>query len=531
MNYPIKWLSQKLFLPSFIKEVEIYFKKINTFSSRGYNKTFVIQSVEDPYYFCLFGSIISELHRYGDFRVEQYIPRSFHVGESKNLVKFFLYRASNLVLGIKWAKVYKSYAPFLGYKFLKFNLAFIFFDGIAAIKSYGRLKTRDDLLSLNINNVFVGDLINDTYLRFKPSPEINLGDHYLLFIIWHAHRSSREARKYFSQKKPLLFLTSYSTYLQHGIAVRAALLAGVNVYSFGNYQQFAKKLTIDDFYHTKNPSRYKLEFSLLDKRHEYLVLAEESFRRKIAGEVDHHFAYMKNSAYAITEKSAPNVNGASIIFLHDFFDSPHVYPDMVFHDFWEWICFTIECLDSKNIKFFIKPHPNQIGLNSEVLLNLIKKYPSLKFISPKVTNTQLIDGGIVSAITVYGSVAHEMAYFGIPSIACARHPHIAYSFCQTASSREEYKKLIYSFQAPKNLDVMKMRKESLEFYFMHNLNLTAKESELMLGSHNLRSGCAAMGWQDAPDLVELIKNLSSKEAFKEFCNKIIYEVSGESNIK
>ena len=276
---------------------------------------------------------------------------------------------------------------------------------------------------------------------------------------------------------------------------------------------------------------YKLDFSLLPNKDDCLQLAEESFQRKIAGEVDHHFSYMKNSAYAVTEQNIPNVQGATIVFLHDFFDSPHVYPGMVFHDFWDWICFTIESLEAKNINFYIKPHPNQINLNDEVIIDLIRKYPDLKFISPKVSNTQLIGAGISYAITVYGSVAHEMAYFGIPSIACARHPHIAYSFCQTARSREEYKKLIYSSQAPQNLDVMKMRKESLEFYFMHNLNLVAKESELMLGAHNLRSGCAAMGLQDAPDLVGLIENLSSKDAFKEFCNKITYEVSGENNIK
>lgn len=531
MNYIAKWLSQKFFFVSCIKDAEIYFKKINFLSNRVCKKTIVIESVEDAYYFCLFGSIISELNRHKEFQVEQYIPRSFHVSESKNIIRFFVYRTANLVLGMRWVKAYKSYAPLVGFKFLKLNPIPNFLDGILAIQSYRRIKKYEDLLALNIKNIPVGDLINDTYLRFKPSPKIVLNDPYLLFIIWHAHRSIRTTYKYFLRKRPLLFLTSYSTYLQHGIAVRVAVLTGVKVYSFGNYQQFAKRLTTDDFYHTKNPTGYKVDFSLLPNKDDCLLLAEESFQRKIAGEVDHHFSYMKNSAYAITDHNVPNVEGACIIFLHDFFDSPHVYPGMVFHDFWEWICFTINCLDSKNIKYFIKPHPNQINLNDVVLLNLIKKYPHLKFISPKVTNTQLITSGIVSAITVYGSVAHEMAYFGIPSIACAKHPHIAYTFCRTASSKEEYKKLIYSSQVTQGLDVVQMRKESLEFYFMHNLNLTSKESELILGAHNLRSGCAAIDRGDVPDLVGLIENLSSKEAFKDFCNKIIHELTCGNNMK
>lgn len=518
-------------MSSTIQDVADFFRKKIHPQSRATRDTILVQNVEDPYYFCLFGSIISRLVTYRDYRVEQYISRSFHVGESKNLIKFLIYRASNLILGVKWVRAYKSYAPYIGYSFLKLNPIYDLLDGILAICAYQRIKSHEDLISLKLNSVLVGDLINDTYLRFKPSPNVNLKDPYLLFIIWHAYKSIRGAYKYFLRKRPLLFLTSYSTYLQHGIAVRVAVLTNVKVYSFGNYQEFAKRLTANDFYHTKNPSMYKLDFSLLPNKDDCLLLAVESFQRKIAGEVDHHFSYMKSSAYSVTEQSIPDVRGASIIFLHDFFDSPHVYPGMVFHDFWDWICFTIECLESKNIKYYIKPHPNHIALNDEVIVDLIRKYPNLRFISPKVTNTQLIDAGISSAITVYGSVAHEMAYFGIPSIACARHPHIAYSFCQTASSREEYKKLIYSSQSLKNLDIMKMRKESLEFYFMHNLNLTVKESELALGAHHLRSGCAALGTQDAPDLVGLIKNMSSKEAFKEFCNKIICEVSSESHIK
>lgn len=526
-----KWFCHKFYLSSTTQDAVDFFRKNDCSHSREPEGTILVQNVEDPYYFCLFGSIISRLVTYRDFRVEQYLSRSFQVSESKNLIKFLIYRASNLILGVEWVRAYKSYAPYVGYSFSKLNPIYDLLDGILAIRAYQRIKSHEDLLSLDLNQVLVGDLVNDTYLRFKPSPKINLKDLYLLFIIWHAHRSIRGTYKYFLRKRPLLFLTSYSTYLQHGIAVRVAVLTGVNVYSFGNYQEFAKKLATNDFYHTKNPSMYKLDFSLLPNKDDCLLLAEKSFQRKIAGEVDHHFSYMKNSAYAVTEQKIPNVQGASVIFLHDFFDSPHVYPGMVFHDFWDWICFTIECLESKKIKYYIKPHPNQIGLNDEVIVDLIRNYPDLKFISPKVTNTQLIDAGISSAITVYGSVAHEMAYFGIPSIACARHPHIAYSFCQTASSREEYKKLIYSFQAPQNLDAMKMRKESLEFYFMHNLNLTAKEADLMLGMHNLRSGCTAIGRKNEPDLVGLIMNLSSKEAFKNFCNKIIYEVSGENNVK
>lgn len=518
-------MQKKLLQFSSIKKIAVFFKKDRRFfSSNKKLPTITIESVEDPYYFCLFGALITKMSEDNNFRIEQYVPRSFHVNESKDIFRFIIYRASNFFLGQKWVNIYKSYAPYLGYKFIQFNPIFDFIDGIYAIKLFRNIKTADDLVGIKIRNIHVGDLIIDTYLRFKPSPKINLNDLYMLFIMWLAYRSVRRGFKYFLEIKPFLFFTSYSTYLQHGVAVRVALMTGVNVYSFGNSQEFSKKLSSDDFYHTKNPTKYSEDFSKISDYKSCLQIAEQSFHNKISGKIDYYFSYMKSSAYVISEKNIPNVSGACIIFLHDFFDSPHVYPNMVFNDFWEWICFTIDSLDSRKINYFIKPHPNQISLNEQVLANLIHKYPSLKFISSKITNSQLVNAGIASAITVYGSVAHEMAYFGIPSIACARHPHITFSFCQTAKSKEEYETLIHRFQSPQNLDVVKMRRESLEFYFMHNLNLTAKESELMLALHDLRSGCNKLGQKNLPDLVELTRNLSAKEAFRQFCKKIINEL-------
>ena len=144
-----------------------------------------------------------------------------------------------------------------------------------------------------------------------------------------------------------------------------------------------------------------------------------------------------------------------------------------------------------------------------------------------MTNTQLIEGGIVSAITVYGSVAHEMAYFGIPSIACARHPHIAYSFCRTANTKEGYRKLINSLKTMQNLNASKIRNESLEFYFMHNLNLKISESDLMLATHNLRSACSRVPLDDGPELVDFVMKLSSNDSFKEIC-KALFNLTSEN---
>src|SRR6185295_6589641 len=148
-------------------------------------------------------------------------------------------------------------------------------------------------------------------------------------------RDVRHARSYFQRARPALYLTSYSTYTHHGIPVRVALQEGVRVQSFGNFVDIGKRLTTSDCFHTPDASAYRAEFARLDRQDERLQLAQRELETRISGGIDPATSYMKTSAYAHSDVELPDVRGATVIFLHDFYDSPHVYDRMVFTDFWE----------------------------------------------------------------------------------------------------------------------------------------------------------------------------------------------------
>jgi hypothetical protein len=282
-------------------------------------------------------------------------------------------------------------------------------------------------------------------------------------------RDVRLAHRYFGQVRPRWYLTSYSTYLEHGIPARVALSHGVDVWSFGNLNQFGKKLTVTDAYHTADTSRYAETFAALDSQPSLLDAAQVQLAGRLEGRIDAATSYMRRSAYgASDEPLPPGLKGAVVVFLHDFYDSPHVYPDLVFVDFWQWICFTIDTLQAHRTPFFLKPHPNQIALSDQALDLLRQRYPDLRWVSSSVTNVQLVDAGIVCGVTVYGTVAHELAYLGVSTIACARHPHHAFDFCRTAHTRIEYVELLRTYATPA-LSRQDMRRQALAFYYMHNL--------------------------------------------------------------
>ncbi len=466
----------------------------------------LVQSVEDLYCFGMFGQIVSSLREKQPLRVEQYVLRSLRVGESKSLFSFIVSRLFiNPLHSFKWVRLYKSFSDGVGYRSTSLRPIGDLVDVYRAWQCWRNLTDKDLLINLQMDGIVVGDLINDSFLRFKPAPTVDLKDTYLLVLLWQAYRDARRARDYFARVKPRLYLTSYSTYIQHGIPVRVALQNGVRVFSFGNYQEFAKELTLQDWAHTKNPDDYATEFLKLDRQDERLAMAETALSTRLSGGVDSATAYMKKSAYMESGDPVPNVRGAVVIFLHDFYDSPHVYREMVFPDFWEWVCFTIETLSSANIPFFIKPHPNQISLSDNVLSELKQRYPGLSMISSGITNKQLAEAGMCCAVTVYGTVAHEMAYLGVPTIACAYHPHVSFDFCRTAESRDEYENLLRE-ATRLQFDKAAMHRQSLAFYYMHNLNSDENSKSLRDAAMAFRMACEKVDGQH--NLVGILKNIA-----------------------
>ena len=296
-----------------------------------------------------------------------------------------------------------------------------------------------------------------------------MDDPFVRRLLLQAVRDSRLAHRYFKNAKPRCYITSYTTYLEHGIPVRVALRYEVPVWSFGNIYCFGKRLTVNDTYASPSFADYRSSFEALDRQIERLEEAKSQLEFRLAGGIDAATSYMRRSAYEITNTEPPSgLEGAAVIFLHDFYDSPHVYPDLVFHDFWHWTCFTIDGFIKSDIPFFLKPHPNQISLSDDVLQRLQQKYSDLRWIPREVSNVQLSRAGIACGLTMYGTVAHELAYLGIPSISCARHPHHAFEFCRTARNQKEYEDMLLTYN---QLPVSKpeMRRQALAFYYMHNV--------------------------------------------------------------
>lgn len=453
------------------------------------------QSVPDKFYFLLFGAIRTKLAKHfngsTDLVVVRAVSGAIGIGWWAELK-----RSAPLawLIGRQWERAYGTLVDSIAYRSSTWRHPIA--DSADWLKSKAlwlAMQKQGEQRSLQIDGIDVADLLVDSYLRFKPAPEFDVRDPFVRRLIWQALRDVRQANAYFSRVRPRWYLTSYSTYLEHGIPVRVALRQGVAVWSFGNLSHFVKKLSEADAFHTPDYSRYRSEFDALDSQAQRLEAARQQLERRLSGGIDAATSYMRQSAYAQPDVALPDgVNGAVVIFLHDFYDSPHVYPDLVFDDFWRWTCFTIDVLQSAGISFFLKPHPNQIALSDEALGFLRQKYPGLQWLPTAASNVQLARAGMVCGVTVYGTVAHELAYLGVPSIGCARHPHHTFDFCRTAKTSDEYEALLKTYTVLP-LPKQEMQRQALVFYYMHNLFGAGEQQVLRHAFLSLWKACHQIG--------------------------------------
>ncbi len=337
-----------------------------------------------------------------------------------------------------------------------------------AWKVWQKINSKEELLNLHLKGYYCGDLIYDTYLRYRIRPTVNISSISLLYFIYVALCVIKNCEQLVKKYKIQTYLTSYTTYIQHGVPVRVFLKHNVDVYSAGNLQQRLKKLTPSDYYQTSTHKDYSKTFNTLSEKSDRLAIGHSLLQNKFKGVIDQSTAYMKSSAFTHSAEEPKDVlNFDGVLFLHDFYDSPHIYESMLFPDFYEWVEFTFKIILKHKLNIGVKPHPNQTTESCRDIEYLQQKYPSMRWLNPATSNVHILNSGIKFGISVYGTVLHELAYHNIIPICAGDNPHTSFDFILFPKSKDEYQNMIVNHR---NLALPPDYKDQVAaFYYMHNV--------------------------------------------------------------
>ena len=391
----------------------------------------------------------------------------WNFGKTLGINNFGVYKEMGIESFIKPEK--SSHIDIEFHKFLKKKIYF---------------RNNYDLVNFKFKNVWIGDLIYDTYLKVKNKPTIDIKskdfeDFFLeaiyVFLYWY---------NYFKKNNIKAVLVSHSTYL-YGIVVRIAALFSAVVYkpTFNTIYKIKKKnYTIGDEFFTFKHKFKKLSKNLknsgIKKAKKEISLMFEGKRKFGLG-----YNYKKKSKYK------NNSNKIKVmVAMHNFYDSPHVFGKMLFPDFYIWLKHIVNLSLKTNYQWYFKMHPEN-GLNDyKYIKSILKKNKNIKIISNKTNQNEIISMGINYVLTCFGSIGFEYAYKGITVInACIRNPHAGYSFTHNPKSVKEFNKIILNL---KKYTLKPNKKEIIEFFFMRRFHL--KINWLLINTKKIASG---FGWK------------------------------------
>jgi len=339
------------------------------------------------------------------------------------------------------------------------------------------LSSKRDVLNISINDIRVGDLIYDTYIKSKIKPTIFFDDDFYfllhdfckLFVYW---------KKYFENNDIKAVIGVHTAY-SYGIPLRIALKKKIPTYcvSFRKINKLSENMRYlaGEFVNYKK-NFLKLDINLKRKGIEKAKKRLEDRINGVAG-VKADIISSQISSFGkkyLNREINENNKIKVVIFPHDFFDAVHAYGDTLFEDFYEWLEYLGKISKKTDYDWYIKNRPNYLGKfqiyqpNTENIINkFVSNYPQIKKLPNNYPHNQIISEGISCVLTAFGSVAMEYALFNIPVInASKNNPHCNYNFNFHPKNLKEYEKLILDI---KNIKLKIEKTEIYEYYFMRHI--------------------------------------------------------------
>lgn len=348
-----------------------------------------------------------------------------------------------------------------------------------------KIKTPQDVLSIQLGPILAGPLIYQTYLGVERAT-MDVHDPYLFQVIiqtCHNYLNSQACLSYHPVKQVII---SHNQYIQYGVLTRLAIARGIPVitpYAHGWRRTIPFTLRRTDAISMMAfPPYYKFRalFKRLSKREQAQARTKgrKKLLQRLNGKLD-LVALKTGPGFTPQDKKIllPTKKKKILLLLNCFFDGPNIFRFNLFPDFYQWAVHTLEKARETEYEWYIKPHPVGVAQNDRVMHDLKTKFPEAVYLPKETSNWGLLNDGLSAVFTTHGTCIHEFAYRGVPVVATGDNFHIDYRFYLLPKSLEEYDRLILSAG---NLRVCARKRDIEEFVFMNYLRFLNRTKKCRL---------------------------------------------------
>ena len=339
-----------------------------------------------------------------------------------------------------------------------------------------KINSKKDVLKIKINSILIGDLIYDTYLKRFKKKTVELDQNFFdfleqfvdLYFYWENYFDNNDIKA----------TVGHHTVYSYALPLRISIKRNIPTFAINCIEMYQlNKKNISTNYQYED---YKKNFQKLssENKKKALVLANKKLFDRVRGKVNlNEVDYISKSAFSsnlnFNKKKIKKNKIKVLIASHDFFDSVHVYGNLIFPDFYEWLRFIAQNTKKSKAEWYIKTHPNYQGkfnisqnYSKKIVDDLVREFPHLKLLDNNLSHSEILKKGIDFVLTCFGSIAWEYAYLNvIPITAAINNPYKDYQFAIHPKDEKEYKKIILNLENYKNF---KLSKKNLnEYYYMH----------------------------------------------------------------
>lgn len=342
-----------------------------------------------------------------------------------------------------------------------------------------KIKNKNDILSIKIDNIPIGDLIYDSFLKKEIKPTIDIYCSKLFKYIFDTLKLFYYWQNFLKKNDVKAIVGVHSVYA-YAIIFRIAIFSNIPVYLTNLVRIY--KINKNSFFENNKLFNFKKNFNKLSNNFKIkaLLFSKKKIEERIYGSKHvSDLIHSDNSNFRLNKGKFNNLIKKTekikiLICTHDFFDAVHVSGPMIFSDFYEWLVFLGEFSKKhKEYDWYIKTHPsfghwkknNLARSNTNLIIkNFLTKYNNINELPNNYSHLDIVNQGINFVLTCYGTVGFEYAFLNIPVInACKNNVHSDYNFNINPKNLYEYKKILH------NLNEIKLKikkKEIYEYYFM-----------------------------------------------------------------